>query len=82
MHRDEGVGARVAALRMLLSLEPGEDQSVLFKHHVRMAARSMDAATLQAALEFHRMYVDILMVEIRERREASGRTAAPNARHQ
>lgn len=59
-------------MRTLLTLEPVEEQSVIFAQQVRAMARTMDAATLQAALEFHRIYVDILMREIRERKEASG----------
>jgi len=66
-------------MKLRLMPDPEVPPSTTYIAHIRAAARTMDAATLQAALEFHRMHVAVLTAEMRERLGASPREA-PSAR--
>ena len=61
--------------------EPETAPSTAYIHHLRVLARSMDAATLQAALEFHRMHVLVLSMEMQARLQASQRSEPASQRH-
>ena len=50
-------------MKLLVMPDPEVPASTLYIAHVRALARTMDAATLQAALEFHRMQAKALRDE-------------------
>ena len=64
-----------------LVLEPEMEDTTLYMSHLRTLAKSMDAATLQSALEFHRMHVRVLGEVMEARMQSSTRSEPPAARH-
>ena len=65
---------------MRLGLEPEMEATTSYVSHVRTLAKSMDNATLQSALEFHRMYVLVLKMEMEARRQSSERVVPASRR--
>ena len=65
-------------MKLRLMPDPEVPPSTAYIAHVRAFAITMDEATLQSALEFHRMQVAVLTAEMRERFGASPR-AMPSA---